>query len=219
MIARKTCLLTLIVWLLQACSTTPVLLEPGSSAPSWEQYQLEAGRINSWHLQGRAAVFVDDEVHNIDIRWRRNVEEFVIILEAPFGQGVVRLESSRETAYPVKLSLSNGHVIYADDAETALLDAVGFSIPLQGLDSWIRGLPMKTMSFRSELGNDGRLKMLSQNGWQINYLDYFKRADEARGLPARMYLKHDKLALKIVIEHWQKPLLEAGNRELFPVFQ
>ena len=132
---------------------------------------------------------------------------------------MVRLESSRETAYPVKLSLSDGRVVYAEDAESALLDAVGFAIPLKGLDSWIRGLPMKTMPFSSELRDDGRLKALSQNGWQINYLGYFDRADEAKGLPAKMYLKHDKLALKIVIEHWQKPLIEVGNHELFPDFR
>jgi outer membrane lipoprotein LolB len=219
MIARRTCLLTVVFCLLQACSTAPKVTQPGSTAQKWVQYQLEAGRINSWHLQGRAAVFVDDEVHNIGIRWRRNVEEFVIVLEAPFGQGVVRLESSRETAYPVKLSLSDGRVVYAEDAESALLDAVGFAIPLKGLDSWIRGLPMKTMPFSRELRDDGRLKALSQNNWQINYLDYFDPADEAKGLPEKMYLKHDKLALKIVIEHWQKPLIEVGNHELFPDFR
>jgi outer membrane lipoprotein LolB len=174
--------------------------------------------MNSWHLHGRAAVFVDDEVHNIGIRWRRNAEEFVIVLEATFGQGVVRLESSRETGYPVKLSLSDGRVVYAKDAESALRDAVGFAIPLEGLESWIRGLPMNAMPFSTELSDDGRLKSLSQNDWQINYLDYFDQADEAKGLPGKMYLKHDRLALKIVIEHWQKPLIEGGNRELFPEF-
>ncbi len=219
MIARRTCLLTIVFCLLQACSTVSRVTLPGSTAQKWAQYQLEAGRINSWHLHGRAAIFVDDEVHNIGIRWRRNGEEFVIVLEAPFGQGVVRLESSRGTSYPVKLSLSDGRVVYAENAESALRDAVGFAIPLKGLESWIRGLPMKKSPYSTEQGDDGRLKSLSQNDWQINYLDYFDRAGENSGLPARMYLKHDRLALKLVIEHWQKPLVEAGNRELFPGFE
>lgn len=216
--ARRIGLLTVIFCLLQACSTAPKVTLPGSTAQKWAQYQLEAGRINSWHLQGRAAIFVDDDVHNIGLRWRRNGDEFVIVLEAPFGQGMVRLESSRETGYPVKLSLSDGQIVYAEDVESALLETVGFAIPLNGLVSWIRGLEIKTMPSSREMRPDGRLKSLSQNDWQINYLDYFERAGEARGLPRKMYLKHDRLALKIVIEHWQKTLTEVDNNELFPVF-
>ena len=219
MIACRIWLLTVILCLLQACSTAPSVPLADLSGQNWRQYQLEAGRINSWNLHGRAAIFVDDDVHNIGLRWRRNGEEFVIVLEAPFGQGVVRLESSRETSYPIKLSLSDGRMVYAEDAESALLDAIGIAIPVSGLVLWIRGLPMKTMPFSHEINGDGRLKSLSQNDWHIIYLDYFDQADAARGLPRKMYLKHDRLALKIVIEHWQKPLTEVGNNELFPSFQ
>lgn len=219
MIARRICLLTVIFCLLQACSTAPRVPLSDSTLQNWRQYQLEAGRINSWNLHGRAAVFVDDDVHNIGLRWRRTGEEFVIVLEAPFGQGVVRLESSRETSYPIKLSLSDGRVVYAEDAESALLDAIGIPIPVSGLESWIRGLAMKEMPFSHEINGDGRLKSLAQNDWHINYLDYFERAGSTAGLPRKMYLKHDRLALKVVIEHWQKPLTEVGNNELFPSFK
>lgn len=204
--------------LLPACSSVPRKPLIDTAQDNWAQYQLEAGRINRWNLHGRAAIFVDDEVHNIGLRWRRNVDEFVIVLEAPFGQGVMRLESSRETAYPIKLSLSDGRVIYAEDAESALFDAVGFSIPVSGLVSWIRGIPLKSAGHTHELSAEGRLESLSQNGWKINYLDFFERQDEARGMPRKIYLKHDRLALKIVIEHWQKPLEEVDNGALFPSF-
>ena len=110
-------------------------------------------------------------------------------------------------------------MVYAENAESALRDAVGFAIPLKGLESWIRGLPMKKSPYSTEQGDDGRLKSVSQNDWQINYLDYFERVDAVRGLPRKIYLKHDLLALKLVIEHWQKPLEEAVSYEpLFPSF-
>ncbi len=217
MLARRLSLLTVVFCLLQACSNVPKI-SLSEATGIWAQYQLEAGRVNSWNLHGRAVIFVDDTIHNIGLRWRHNLNEFVIVLEAPFGQGVIRLESSRETSYPIKLSLSDGRVVYAEDAESALLDVVGFAIPVTGLVSWIRGLPQKSMSYRHDLDDHGRLKSLSQNNWHINYLDYFDRVDAAKGLPKRMYLKHDKLALKIVIEHWQKPLTNVTNNELFPSF-
>lgn len=204
--------------LLQACSTVPEKTLTNTPEQDWALYQLQAGRVNSWNLRGRAAIFVDDDVHNIGLRWRKNLDEFVIVLEAPFGQGVIRLESSRQTGYPVKLSLGDGQIIYAEDAESALLDAIGFAIPVTGLVSWIRGIPGKATPFEHVPGPDGRLRSLSQDEWTINYLDYFERQEVERGLPKKMYLKHDRLALKIVIEHWQKPLEEVSNGELFPSF-
>lgn len=213
---RRFGLLAVFACLLQACVTVPVPRPPVNE--TWAQYQLVAGRVNSWNMRGRAAIFVDDEVHNVGLRWRRNFDEFVLVLEAPFGQGVIRLESSRETAYPIKLSISDGQVVYAEDAESALLDVVGFGIPVSGLQTWIKGLPQKTASFSQELGEDGRLKSLSQNEWRINYLDYFEPSDPSGGLPRKIFLEHDRLSLKLVIEHWHKPLAEVIDNELFPSF-
>ncbi len=214
---RRISLLAVLVCLLQACSTLPRITQ-SETTEKWMQYQLEAGRVNSWNLHGRAAIFVKDEVHNVGLRWRRNLDEFVLVLEAPFGQGVIRLETSRETGSPIKLSLSDGRVFFAEDAESALQDVVGFAIPVSGLQTWIKGLPQKSASFSHELGADGRLKTLSQNEWRINYLDYFNAPGPFHGLPRKMYLKHDRLALKLVIEHWQKPLAEIDNNDLFPDF-
>ncbi len=218
MIARKAGVFITTVLLLSACSTTSRIPVTKQSKKDWSQYQLEAGRINSWDLHGRAAIFVDDEVHNIGLSWRRNADEFVMIMEAPFGQGVFRLESSREAGLPVKLSLPDSRVVYAETAEAALEGVIGWSIPVSGLESWIKGVPRNKTGFSHDLNGDGRLSSLWQSDWRINYLDYFKFEDPARGLPKKMYLKHKRLALKIVIERWQKPQSSTGNSELFPDF-
>lgn len=218
MLARKAGILIVSVLLLSACSTASKIPVTDQSHKDWKQYQLEAGRINSWDLRGRAAIFVDNDVHNIGINWRHSIDEFLMILEAPFGQGVFRLESSRETELPVKLSLPDGQVQYAETAEAALESVVGWSIPVSGLESWIRGVPQKKAGFSHDLNGDGRLKALWQNDWRINYLDYFTFEDPAKGLPKKMYLKHNKLALKIVIERWQRSESKATNSHLFPDF-
>ncbi len=218
MLAPVAGIFVVVALLLSACSTTSKIPVTPKTQKDWVQYQLEAGRINSWDLHGRAAIFVDDEVHNIGLNWRHNQDEFLMVLEAPFGQGVFRLESSRETDLPVKLSLPDGKAIYAETAEAALQSIVGWSIPVSGLESWIKGVPQKSTDYRHALNGDGRLKSLWQNGWRINYLEYFKFKGAEKGLPKKMYLKHGRLALKIVIEHWQKPELTTGNAELFPDF-
>ena len=207
-----------LIFAISACSSIGKKQLSQQSQADWAQYQLEAGRINQWDLRGRAAIFVDDDVHNVGLSWQRNEDDFVMILEAPFGQGVIRIESSNETDLPIELSLPDGQVVYGQDAEATLQSVVGWSIPVNGLVFWIKGLPLKASSFNHQLNGDGRLKSLSQNGWRINFLDYFDFDDPAQGLPRKLYLKHEKLALKIVIEHWQKPESMSSDSELFPAF-
>jgi len=210
--------LLILIIAISACSSIGKTPLSQQSQLDWTQYQLQAGRINQWDLRGRAAIFVDDEVHNVGLSWQRNEDEFVIMLEAPFGQGVIRIESISDTNRPVKLSLPDGQVVYGLDAETTLQSVVGWSIPVNGLVFWIKGLPQKSASFSHQLYGDGRLKSLTQNGWRINFLDYFDIDGPARGLPRKLYLKHERLALKIVIERWQKPESISSDRELFPEF-
>lgn len=219
MLISKAAILILAV-LLGACGTATKLPVTGQSHNDWAQYQLHAGRINSWDLHGRAAIFVDEDVHNIGLNWQRNEDEFVLTLEAPFGQGVFRLESSREPDSPVKLSLPDGQTVFAESAEAALERVLGWSIPVSGLESWIRGLPQRTDTFSHDLNGDGRLKSLLQDSWRVNYLEYFDFTDAEDGLPRKLYLKHDRLALKIVIDRWQKPATDVNaiNPELFPDF-
>lgn len=217
-LTRRTGLMFLAACLLNACATTLKTPVTEQSLKSWTQYQLEAGKINNWDLHARAAIFVGDDVHNIGLNWRHSADEFLMILEAPFGQGVFRLESNRNAGLAAKLSLPDGRVVYAETAEAALEKVVGWSIPVSGLESWIRGLPQHKTKFSHELNVDGRLKSLQQNDWRINYLDYFDFKEPSKGLPRKMYLKRDRLALKIVIEHWQKPEMTSGDTELFPDF-
>ncbi len=213
-------MLFLAILLLGACSSLPEVPLSEQSHKNWEQYQLEAGRLRQWHLHGRAAIFVDDEVHNIGLNWKTQSEAFVMTLEAPLGQGVIRIESANsQDSSLVKLSLPDGRVVYGENAEATLRDLTGWSIPVSGLVYWVKGLPEKSDSFSFDLKGDGRLKSLLQNGWRINYLDYFEFKHAAQGLPRKMYLKRDNLALKIVIDSWQKPEVIGGDSpELFPDF-
>jgi outer membrane lipoprotein LolB len=95
---------------------------------------------------------------------------------------------------------------------------LGWSIPVSGLEWWIKGLPLGTADYSFDLRGDGRLKSLLQNDWKINYLDYFDRQSPAQGLPRKMYLKHQDLALKIVIERWHQYETPVDIPVLFPEF-
>jgi outer membrane lipoprotein LolB len=203
-----------------ACSSMskPVVTE--ESYRNWASHRVQMGSIDSWEIHARAAIFVKQEVYQVGINWRRDIDLFVIVIEAPFGQGVFRIESNLQSngAPPIKLSMPDGQVYFDDSAEALLIKVLGWSIPVEGLKSWIKGLPLADTDYSFDLQADGRLKSLRQDGWRVNYLEYFDNNNEDRGLPRKMYLKHPNLALKIVIERWQSLEPEAKSPVLFPDF-
>lgn len=208
----------LIMLVISACSGLPMIELNHQSQQKWSQFQLKAGRFNSWDLYGRAVIMVKNEVYSIGLKWRRDPLGYEMMLEAPFGQGVFQLQSDQRMATPITLNLPDGQTVMAIDAEEVLERVVGWSIPVSGLESWIRGIPKKKVDFNHDLNGDGRLRSLDQNGWHITYLDYFDFESSGRGLPRKMYLKHNDLSIKIVIERWQKPKAIEVDFGLFPEF-
>ena len=178
-------------------------------------------KLNSWEIHARAVIFVEQDVYQVGINWQRENDHFVIIIEAPFGRGVFRIESNIRAngQPPVKLSLPDGQVFFDNSAEDLLIRVFGWSIPVSGLKWWVKGLPLSDTDYSFDLWSDGRLKSLRQDDWVIRYLGYFDGDTATRGLPRKIHLKHEDLALKIVIERWQQFESEINPSLLFPDFK
>ena len=91
-------------------------------------------------------------------------------------------------------------------------------MPLAGLHYWILGIPVPAAAERHTLDEWGRLKSLSQSGWDIRFLDYARYDGEE--LPRRLVLRllpeatpggsmsadpmqqTPVLELRLVVEHW-----------------
>ena len=211
------------LWLimsLAACSGLPELPVTDESYQNWARYQQQLHDINSWEIHARAVIIVGKEVYQVGISWQREIDQFVIVIEAPFGPGVFRLETNLQAdgLPPIQLSMPDGQVLYDESAEALLLRVLGWAIPVKELRSWVKGLPLSDTEYSFELRASGRLKSLRQQGWEISYLDYFDEDTAAQGLPRKMYLKHQKLALKIVIERWRQFEAPVNAPVLFPDF-
>jgi len=203
------CRAVVFLWLmilLGACSSLPDTPVTEESHLAWASHQARLADVDSWEIHARSAIFVNEEVYQVGINWQRERDRFVLVLEAPLGQGVFRIESfsANGNLVQVMLTLPDGEKYFNDSAEALLLEVLGWSIPVNGLEWWIKGLPQETGEHTFELRGDGRLKSLQQNNWKINYLEYFDWQSPGQGLPRKMYLKHQDLALKIVIERWHQ---------------
>ena len=209
-----------VVTSLVACSSLPDIPVTEESFQIWAGHRAQLSKLNSWQIHARAAISVEQEVYQVGINWQRETDHFVIVIEAPFGQGVFRIESNPQAngQPPIMLSLPDGQVFFDDSVEALLIKVFGWPIPVSGLKWWIKGLPLPDTDYSFDLLGDGRLKTLRQDEWLINYLDYFASDTVNSSLPRKIYLKHPDLALKIVIERWQQVELETKSSVLFPSF-
>ena len=182
----------------------------------WQQQQAVAAAFNEWDLYARGLLRRPGEAYNVNLRWQRRASgEFTMTLEAPFGQGVLRIENTAPQSY--RLRLPDGQVFVNQSPEALLVDVVGWSLPISGLEYWIRGLPDQRREYRYQLDADGRARSIAQDGWDIEFLDYFADAEQPP-LPRRIGLGNDELSLRLVIERWNPVMDEAPDSDLFPGF-
>lgn len=155
------------------------------------------------------------EAYNIGLRWQRDPQRFVLLLEAPFGQGVFRIDAYGSGGY--RLRLPDGQE-YRNRTPEALLDEViGWSLPVSGMQYWIRGLPRPGADYRIQLDEFGSAIRIRQDRWEIEITDYFDAGLEPR-LPRRINLARDDLNIRLVIERWQQSEAERPSPDLFPDF-
>jgi len=197
------------------CSQSGRLEDEQRAQKLWAARQQALLNLDTWDVHARAAIKLEGAAYNIGIRWQRQAQNSKILLEAPFGQGVFRIESAAGGTY--RLRLPDGRVFENNSAEALLEEMIGWSLPISGLEYWIRGLPRPDSAYSHRLDSAGRARSIGQDEWAIDYLDYFARQDDLQ-LPRRVKLVSDKVTLKLIIERWQQSTIEASPSDLFPSF-
>ncbi|MEM7564301.1 MAG: lipoprotein insertase outer membrane protein LolB [Pseudomonadota bacterium] len=207
--------ISLVAISLASCSQSRLQDDSASAPQRWETHQQAASVYNNWDMQARAVVRLQGEAYNLGIQWREAEGERVILLQAPFGQGVIRLESIAGNQY--RLALPDGRVLRNQSPEALLDSVIGWSIPVSGLHYWIRGLPKPVAAYTRRLNEMGTARRLKQDEWSIEYQDYFESTAGLR-LPRRIDLTYDQILIRIVIERWQAATFEESQGDLFPEF-
>ena len=137
------------------------------------------------------------------VRWRQQEQEFDIDLHGPLGRKVAAINGKEGD---VQLTTSKGKSYSATDPEDLMQDLFGYSLPVNGLRYWMRGIPDPQQKYASlELDEQGRLKQLNQAGWSIDYNRYH---DGEPAMPAFIKITNQTLNANIVIDHWSLNKIE-----------
>lgn len=188
----------LLLALLAACTSTPVI-EPGSPLRPMAE-------VRQWELSARISITRGEEGWHAALQWREQNGQYRLQVSGPLGQGAFELTGS---AGRVVLRDAQGRTLAAPDAESLLLQAIGWQLPVDGLRFWVRGLPAPAPAGEARAVRDtaGRLVRLAQDGWDIRYDRY--RLQDGYAWPGRLKLARNDITVRLVIDSW-RPDLPAG---------
>lgn len=198
---RQLGILFISYFLLTACVTVEKHPLPPDSEivkqAAWEVHRVNLETLHTWSLKGRVAGKSNDEGFRTGVRWRQQQQKFNIDLHGPLGRKVAVITGQEGD---VQLNTSKGKSYSAADPETLMQNLFGFTLPVNGLRFWMRGIPDPDQVYASlELDDQGRLKQLNQAGWLIDYNRYH---DSKPALPAYIKISNTTLNANIVIDHW-----------------
>lgn len=170
-------LLLLLLLFFAGCSTVP----PRSTSPD-----------TLFDLSGRIAVKYGNEGFYGNLRWIHRKHSDEVWLLSPLGQTVAHIQSSPGTA---RLTDRNLKEYRAPDVETLTEKILGWRLPLEGLDWWIRGLASDRSPSVASHDEANRIVSLRQDGWEIRYPRRFEN-----GSPKVVVLERQDIRIKFVID-------------------
>jgi len=144
--------------------------------PSTSNAATELTAQTSRSYQGRFAVQYNDQngqQRNAygNFSWQERGDTVTLQLRNPLGQTMAIVTSSPASA---TLELPNRPPLTADNVSTLMQNALGFTLPVEGLRYWLQPSPAPTSRAKTEKDPDqpSRLKQITQDGWTIDYLAY-----------------------------------------------
>lgn len=189
-----------IVLVLSGCSqlSTQEQLSDPKQTSSWQSHKQQVVPIDAWQISGKLGIRSQDNSGSAIIFWLQRQDYFDIRLSGPLGQGSTRL-TGRQGA--VSLEIANRGTYQASSAEELMQQQLGWSLPVENLLWWVKGLPAPHSPSQLQLDDNSLLSELLQDQWHIQYLSY--RSEYGVSLPERIKLSGAGLDITLVIKEWR----------------
>jgi outer membrane lipoprotein LolB len=147
-----------------------------------------------FQLTGRLAARYESESFTGNVTWSHARQGDEMLISTPMGTGVARIVRDADG---VVLRTAEPREYRAADAESLTQRVLGFRLPLAGLGDWVRARPADGPPFQVERSPEGRLRVLEQLGWRVEYQEY--EGDR----PKRMRLVYPGVDLRFVVTEWK----------------
>ncbi len=156
--------------------------------------------FSHWNLQGKLSVTQGKRNDSLLInQWQQDDTNFEIhVSSALLGLGATRIEGSSKY---IGLHQPDEESVYSDSPEALLQQALGWSLPLESLAYWVKGIPAPNHPAELKFDNNGQPFHLTQSDWQIE-LDRYQPLGDMM-LPHKITMSRENVRLKVVVTDWR----------------
>jgi outer membrane lipoprotein LolB len=185
---------------------SPALRDPEAVAAAQAAQATRAAWLASqpdWSFAGRVAVNANGKGGSGRIDWQQTGTGYLVALSAPVTRQSWRLGGDLQTR-AARLEGLEGGLREGADADRLLREATGWDIPVASMVHWARGVADPSAATEGvEYDADGRLRTLTQEGWRVDYLDWFPAEGSRPFMPRRMEARRQGATVKVAVDQWQ----------------
>ena len=185
------------VSLLAACA--PVRVKPNAATPAalaaQDAREAALAGKSRWTLEARIAVSGENGGSG-DLTWRQDGDAYSFSVRGANGK-TLRLHGDADRAV---LEGVDAQPEMGSDPQALLRARLGTEVPFAALRRWALGLRVAGDPAQMQFNEVGLPAQLVQDGWTVEYLDWF--GDLSPPLPKKVFAARGKDKVKLVIQSW-----------------
>lgn len=189
-----------LLMLLMACETTPIKQETtGWDDPLWQRHHQSLTSIQSFHIKGRIGITLPDDSFSSSYQWSQKAKNtYNFRMYGAFGQTYALLDVTPDYA---ELETGDDQFFESDQAEELLHRVLGWSLPMDYLQDWIKGLPTGIRDNQLTINKDGTLQQLEFEDYQVQFVSYktFPHPIESRNIAMPRKIKITQQGKKVIL--------------------
>ena len=186
--------------LMSACTTVPVTTPAVNLQTAYEERAGVIEAVSDWSLVGRISLDDGEEGGSGRLQWVVKPDHSMMDFHGAMGRGAWHLEIEPGGAV---LRLADGNQYAADGVDALVEQQIGWPIPVEALQWWVRGLAAPGAINSQQWDEAGLLIRLEQFGWQIDFNRY--TSGSGVELPVRLDARQNDYRVKLAISRWHLP--------------
>lgn len=156
-------------------------------------------RFDAWGLSGRLAIDGGEEGGSGRLDWAYDGGLGEMAFRGALGRGAWQLEYRPGAA---RLETAAGEVEHAGSVNEIAARHLGWTVPVEALAWWVRGLPAPGQEPRAvALDEEGRPAAFQQHGWRVEFSRY--AMVEGVALPGRLDAEGPDGRVRLVVSAWR----------------
>jgi outer membrane lipoprotein LolB len=179
-------------------SLREIPIEPDDRLARYDARHAALSELPDWTMNGRLSVDDGEDGGSGGITWQVIGDTTRIDFHAAMGRGAWRLEMSDQGAV---LETADGRVLRGPATNALLQEEIGWTVPVDALAWWARGLAAPEGGEQVETDANGLAERIVQQGWTVNYRRYSLFAGSL--MPVRLNANKDHYRVKLAVSEWR----------------